>query len=50
LFSSANVISFIKKKANGMGGHVAFIGEMRSTYNILVGKPEEERPFGTHRH
>jgi hypothetical protein len=24
-------------------GHMACIGEMRSAYNILVGKPEEKR-------
>jgi hypothetical protein len=26
--------------------HIARIGEMRNAYNILVGKPEEKRPFG----
>jgi hypothetical protein len=26
--------------------HVAHIGEMRSTYSILAGKPEERRPLG----
>jgi hypothetical protein len=27
-------------------GHVASMGEMRNTYNILVGKPDEKMPFG----
>jgi len=28
------------------GGHVALIGKMRNAYNILVGRPEGERPLG----
>jgi len=27
-------------------GHVACIGERRSAYRVLVGKPEGERPLG----
>jgi len=27
-------------------GHVALIGEGRSEYGLLVGKPEGKRPFG----
>jgi len=27
-------------------GHVARIGERRGVYRVLVGKPEEKRPFG----
>jgi len=27
-------------------GHVACMGEMRSVYKILVGKPEGKRPLG----
>jgi hypothetical protein len=26
------------------------MGEMRSAYNIFVGKPEGKRPLGRHRH
>jgi hypothetical protein len=26
-------------------GHVAWIGEMRNAYSILVGKSEEKRPL-----
>jgi len=26
-------------------GHVAYMGEMRNAYNILVGKPEGKRPL-----
>jgi hypothetical protein len=27
-------------------GHVARVGERRDAYKVLVGKPEEKRPFG----
>jgi hypothetical protein len=30
--------------------HVAQIGEIRSAYNALIGKPEGMRPLGRHRH
>jgi len=30
-----------------MGGHVAHIGEIRISYNILVGKPERKRLLGS---
>jgi hypothetical protein len=29
-----------------VGGHVACMGEMRNTYNILVWKPEGKRQLG----
>jgi surface antigen len=29
-----------------MGGHVAWVGEMRNQNGILVGKPEGKRPLG----
>jgi hypothetical protein len=31
-------------------GHVACIGNRRSVYRVLVGKPEGKRPFGRPRH
>ena len=31
-------------------GHVARVGERRSAYRVLVGKPEGKRPFGRLRH
>jgi len=30
-------------------GHVAFMGERRTTYRVLVGKPEGKRPLGRQR-
>jgi hypothetical protein len=32
-----------------MGGHVAWMGEMKNVYKILVRKPEEKRPLEIHR-
>jgi hypothetical protein len=29
-----------------LAGHVAWMGEVRNAYSILVGKPEEKRPLG----
>ena len=31
-------------------GHVARMGESRSVYRVLVGKPEGKRPLGRPRH
>jgi hypothetical protein len=33
-----------------MNRKIAHMGEMRSAYKILVGKPEERRPFRRSRH
>ena len=35
-----------KIKKNEMGRHVASMGENRSVYRVLVGKPEGKRPLG----
>jgi hypothetical protein len=31
-------------------GQVVWMGEMRNTHRVLVGKPEGKRLFGRHRH
>jgi transcription termination factor 2 len=36
----------IKSRRMRWAGHVARMGESRSPYRILVGKPEGKRPFG----
>jgi len=33
-------------KEDQLGGHVAWMGEMRNVYKIFVGKPEGNRPLG----
>jgi len=41
-----NDIRLIKSGRMRLTGHVASMGEKRSAYKILVGKPEGRRPFG----
>jgi len=40
------IIRMIKWRRMRWAGHVARVGEMRSAYKILVGKPERKRPLG----
>jgi len=39
----------IKSKMRWVG-HTACMGEIRNAYNILVGRPEGQRPLGRPRH
>jgi hypothetical protein len=50
LYSSPNIVRFIKSRRMGWAGHVARMGERRGVYRVLVGKPEGKRPFGKPRH
>jgi hypothetical protein len=43
LYASPNVIGIIKSRRIIWTRHVALIKEMRNSYSILVGKPEEKR-------
>jgi hypothetical protein len=45
LYASPNIIMVIKSKRMRWTGHVAYMGEMRNAYIILVGKPEGKRPL-----
>jgi hypothetical protein len=45
LYSSPNIIRVIKSRRMRWAGHVQCMGETRSTYKILVGKPEGKRPI-----
>jgi hypothetical protein len=49
LYSSPNIIRVIKSRRMKWAGHVARMGEGRSVYRILVGKPEGKRPLGRRR-
>jgi hypothetical protein len=46
LYSSPSIVSVIKARRMRWTGHVVRIGEVRSAYNILVGRPEGRRPLG----
>jgi len=47
LYASSN-IRVIKLRMRWTG-HVAYMGDMRNMYNVLVGKSEGRRPLGRHR-
>jgi hypothetical protein len=40
LYSSPNIIRWIKKRRMRLAGYIARMGEKRNTYRILVGKPD----------
>jgi hypothetical protein len=46
LYSSPSIIRIIKSRRMRSAGHVARMGEKRSVYRLLVGKPEGKRPLG----
>jgi hypothetical protein len=46
LYSSPSIIRIIKSRRMRWAGHVACMGEKRSAYRLLVGKPEGKRPLG----
>jgi len=48
LYASQN-IRVIKSRKMRWTGHVAYMGDMRNMYNVLVGKSEGRRPLGRHR-
>jgi hypothetical protein len=45
LYASPNIVGVLKSRRMRWAGHVACMGEIRNTYNILVGKPEGKRPL-----
>ena len=46
LYSSPNTVRVIKSRRMRWVRHVAWIGERRGIYRVLVGKPEGKRPLG----
>jgi hypothetical protein len=46
LYFSPTIFRVIKSRRMRLTGHVACMGEGRDVYRVLVGKPEEKRPFG----
>jgi len=50
LYSSLNIVRVIKSRRMRWAGHMACIGEGRSVYRVLVGRPEGKRPLGRRRY
>ena len=50
LYSSPNIVQVIKLRRMGSAGNIAYMGERRGVYRVLVGKPEGKRPLGRPRH
>jgi hypothetical protein len=50
VYTLPNVISMIKLSRKRWAGHVACVGEKKSAYRGLAGKPEAKRPLGRPRH
>jgi hypothetical protein len=48
-YSSPNIIRMTKSRRMRWAGRVTCIGEKRTAYRILMGKPERNRPLGKHR-
>jgi hypothetical protein len=46
LYSSPNIVRMIKSRRIRWAGHVAYMGEGRGVYRVLVGKPEGKSPLG----
>jgi hypothetical protein len=46
LYPSPNIVRVIKSRRMRGAGHVARMGEGRSVYRVLVGRPEGKRPLG----
>ena len=46
LYSSPNIMPFIKSRKMRWAGHVAHMEEVRGVHKVLVGKPEGKRPLG----
>jgi hypothetical protein len=46
LYSSVDIIRQIKSRKMRWAGHVSCMGEGRSMYRVLMGKPEGKRPLG----
>jgi hypothetical protein len=50
LYCLPSIIRIIKLRRMRWAGHVAWMGEKRNVYRLLVRKPEGKRPLGRPRH
>jgi hypothetical protein len=50
LYSSSDINRMLKSRRTRWARHVAYVGEVRNAYQILVGKPEGQRALESCRH
>jgi hypothetical protein len=50
LYFSPDIVQVMKLRKMRWAGHVAWMGEERDMYRVLVGKPEGKRPLGRPRY
>jgi hypothetical protein len=50
LYFSLNIVRVIKSRRMRWTGYVARVGDGKSVYRVLVGKPKEKRQLGGSRH
>lgn len=48
LMLTMNIIRVIKSTSMRSVGHIAWMGQLRNLYRILVRRPQEKRPLGDH--
>jgi hypothetical protein len=46
MYPSPNIVKLTNPRRMRWAGHAARMGEMRNSYNILVGQPEGKRSLG----
>jgi hypothetical protein len=46
VWKTGTIVRVIKSRRIRWAGHVAWMGEERSVYRVLVGKPEGKKPLG----
>jgi hypothetical protein len=46
LYFSSNIIRLVNSRRMRWVGHMARMGERRSAYRVLVGRPDGKRPLG----
>ena len=46
MYSLPNIVRVVKSRRMRWAGHVVRLGQGRSLYRVLVGKPEGKRPMG----
>ena len=46
MYCSPNIVRVVKSTTVRLAGHVAYRGDRRGAYRVLVRRPERKRPLG----